>query len=222
MVEIALCLAIIGFALVAIIGILPLGMDVQKENRQETIILQDASIWMNAIRNGERGIDDLTNYVISITVCRSTCENVDGSPLGNPTIQPYGSFRNGGEIVGLLSTPKYMPIAGNDSQHYSNYVYAIVRSMSGPANEKFPQGNPDVLSLGLKYKLISEVVPCFFGQAGLWTNEASLHEIRLLFRYPYNPVRATNGPGRQVFRSTTGGRLLTGTDPYFFIEPRAY
>ena len=56
MIEIALSLAVIGFALVAIIGILPSGMNVQKENRQETIICQDASIWMESIRNGAQGV----------------------------------------------------------------------------------------------------------------------------------------------------------------------
>src|SRR5947207_7764407 len=35
MIEIAISLAVIGFALVAIIGILPTGMNVQKENREE-------------------------------------------------------------------------------------------------------------------------------------------------------------------------------------------
>ena len=34
MVEIAICLAVIGFALVAIIGVLPIGMNVQKDNRE--------------------------------------------------------------------------------------------------------------------------------------------------------------------------------------------
>ncbi len=67
MIEIALSLAIIGFALVAIISVLPLGMNVQKENREETIINQDASVFLNAIRNGARGMDDLTNYVMAIT-----------------------------------------------------------------------------------------------------------------------------------------------------------
>src|SRR6185295_11838839 len=67
MVEIAISLAIIAFALVAIIGVLPLGLDVQKENRQETIINQDAGYFMDAIRNGARGLDDLTNYVTGIT-----------------------------------------------------------------------------------------------------------------------------------------------------------
>src|SRR5438132_7162660 len=67
MIEIAISLAVIGFALVAIIGILPTGMQVQKDNRQETIINQDATVILNAIKNGERGLDDLTNYVFAIT-----------------------------------------------------------------------------------------------------------------------------------------------------------
>src|ERR1035441_7541279 len=67
MVEIAICLAIIGFALVAIIGVLPIGMNTQRDNREETLINQDATVFMEAIRNGSRGLDDLTNYVYAIT-----------------------------------------------------------------------------------------------------------------------------------------------------------
>ena len=37
MVEIAICLAIIGIALVAIIGVLPIGINVQRDNREETL-----------------------------------------------------------------------------------------------------------------------------------------------------------------------------------------
>ena len=44
MIEIALSLAIIGFALVAIIGVLPIGMNVQKDNREATIVNQDATV----------------------------------------------------------------------------------------------------------------------------------------------------------------------------------
>src|SRR5437867_5486770 len=68
MIEIAISLAIIGFALVAIIGILPTGMNVQKENRQETIIAQDVSVLMDGIRNGAKGLDDLTNAVTQISI----------------------------------------------------------------------------------------------------------------------------------------------------------
>ena len=60
MIEIAISLAIIGIALVAIIGVLPLGVNVQKDNREETIINQDATVLVEAIRNGARGADDLT------------------------------------------------------------------------------------------------------------------------------------------------------------------
>ena len=67
MVEIAICLAIIGFALVAIIGVLPYGMATQRDNREETIINQDATVFLEAIRNGSQGLDDLTNYVYAIT-----------------------------------------------------------------------------------------------------------------------------------------------------------
>ena len=41
MVEVALSLAIIAFAVVAVIGILPTGMQVQRDNREMTIINQD-------------------------------------------------------------------------------------------------------------------------------------------------------------------------------------
>jgi len=67
MIEIAICLAVIGFALAAIIGVLPLGLSVQRENREETVINQDGNVFINAIRNGELGLDDLTNYVTSVT-----------------------------------------------------------------------------------------------------------------------------------------------------------
>src|SRR6185295_6427834 len=67
MIEIAICLAIIGVALVGIIGVLPYGMNTQRDNREETVIGQDASLLVELIRNGSRGADDLTNYVIAIT-----------------------------------------------------------------------------------------------------------------------------------------------------------
>src|SRR6478736_2420767 len=78
LVEIALSLAIIGFALVAIIGVLPFGLNVQKENREETIIVQEATYLLDAIRNGARGLDDLTNYVESITNIATVYTVVNG------------------------------------------------------------------------------------------------------------------------------------------------
>src|SRR6476660_3300331 len=50
MVEIAIAVAVIAFALVAIIGILPAGLQVQKENREDTLMAQDGTYFMEAIR----------------------------------------------------------------------------------------------------------------------------------------------------------------------------
>src|SRR3954467_1928687 len=68
MVEIAIAVAVIAFALVAIIGVLPAGLQVQKENRADTIINREGGYWMEAIRGGAQGIDELTNVVDKIVV----------------------------------------------------------------------------------------------------------------------------------------------------------
>src|ERR1044071_7536606 len=71
MVEIAFSLAIVAFALVAIMGVLPTGMTVQKDNREDTLINNDGSFWVEALRSGSRAIDDLTNYVEEISIANS-------------------------------------------------------------------------------------------------------------------------------------------------------
>jgi type II secretory pathway pseudopilin PulG len=183
MVEIALSLAIIGFALVAILGVLPTGLQVQRENREETIISQDATVWLNAIRNGARGYDDLTNSVDAVLRVETAFDINGNIQSGYPQVHlltPTNYFINGTpqpptfpnniydgyRIIGMLSVPKFTYHA--PSPHYditnrviatSNYVTAYVRAMSGAATEKFPQDNSDVRELGFRYRMISEVVP---------------------------------------------------------------
>ncbi len=175
MVEIALSLAIIGIGMVAVIGVLPRGLEVQRENRQETIINQDASVWLNAIRSGARGYDDLTNYVDAITNI-VTGFDADGNVIEGPDrygytwtqcsrnntlLDPRDVITNGTRIIGLLSTPKissYYDLA-NKIPARSNYVTAYVRSISGAASEKFPQANASVRELAFSYRMVSEMVP---------------------------------------------------------------
>ena len=186
MVEIALSLGIIAFALVAIIGVLPTGMGVQRDNRQETIVVQDATIWMDAIRNGQTGLDDLTNYIVAITNYMSVYKysdtnnpksfvlgyRYDGSwQDGAPTTTQY-RLTNGFRIVGLLSTPRILAwpnVGANSPGYYSNFVVAYVRSMSGPASEKTPQTNRDVQDLALTYRLVPEIVS-YAEYDSSWTN----------------------------------------------------
>src|SRR5262245_8824495 len=83
-------LGVIAFALVAIIGILPTGLNVQRNNRSETIINQDASFWVDAIKNGARGLDDLVKQVDRIDVHYNY--NV---PNMSETVETYRNFRYG-------------------------------------------------------------------------------------------------------------------------------
>ena len=190
LIEIAISLAVIGFALVAIIGILPSGMNVQKDNREQTIINQDYSVIIDAIRSGSRGFNDLTNYVTAITNY-VTEYNVLGNPVNNfinwytffdSSTVPKFPLTNGYRIVGLLSTPRFTASAGSGKGpggYYSNYVVAFVRSMSGNASEKFPQTNVSAQELGLSYRLVTEIAPhadydrnwTNYTQVGLSTNE---------------------------------------------------
>jgi type II secretory pathway pseudopilin PulG len=170
MVEIAISLGVIGFALVAIIGILPAGMKVQKENREETIINQDARTLVDAIQTGARGWDDLTNYVVAIT--NFFVDYNDSFKPGNPpqrlgytrtnsTVAPQFPINTGARIVGLLSTPKYISLPNPRGLPFfrSNYLVAYVRALSGTANEKVPQTNSAIQELGFNYRVNVDVVP---------------------------------------------------------------
>ena len=246
MVEIAIALAIIGFALVAIIGVLPSGLEVQKDNREETVINQDAVYFMDAIRSGARGADDLTNYVYEIRRYQQQY-NAATNPVGSTVTNAYTYFTstqngapmspgfpitNGFRIIGLLGTPKY--VSDGSAGFFSNYVVAYVRSLSGPASEKFPQRDINVQDLAFRYRFSSEVVAVPMATPDLsapFTNtpyarnlRENLHEVRLLFRWPLFP-NGNTGNGRQVFRTQVGGQLLTTNDvghPLNFFEPTIF
>jgi type II secretory pathway pseudopilin PulG len=136
MMEIAISLAVIGIALVAIIGVLPIGMNVQQSNRQETIIGQDANVLMEAIRNGSVGSDDLTNYVYAVSNFWGMYApvssgggvektGVNGYTYSSSSVDSQYIFRegalnvshawitNGANIIGLLSTPEYIGAIGD-------------------------------------------------------------------------------------------------------------
>jgi prepilin-type N-terminal cleavage/methylation domain-containing protein len=237
MVEIAICLAIIGFALVAIIGVLPYGMATQRDNREETIINQDATVFLEAIRNGSQGLDDLTNYVYAITnnwgqfdsSGKLLVSGTDGYTYlrayigGTAFTDPY--LTNGFRIIGLLSTPEYTdPINGTPINNllnggYSNHIVAYVRSISGPAVEKPPQDNQIIQADAFGYRVLCVNAPVAADMTvvtnaiGVVTNAyfrqfaANLHELRLTFFWPQQP-NGKLGPGRQTFRTMVAGQVV--------------
>src|SRR5262249_29500920 len=119
------------------------------------------------------------------------------------------------------------------------YIVAYVRGMSGPAVEKSPQTNYDVLANAFTYRMIVEnwaYVPVdptsidYFSPAtnGLTAQEIQVrrdnamrisnlstnnaHDLRLTFRWPVFPTGDT-GNERQTFRIFTGGSMTNIFDP---------
>lgn len=207
MVEIALAVAIIAFALVAIIGVLPAGLQVQKENREDTLMVQDGSYFMEALRNGAQGAYDLTNYIERVTIN-------GGNPTVNGTLYPTApgpKFFEAWEAIGLLSTPGFTNTA-------------VVRSISGAISEK----GPATADLSFRYQLQVRVLPF---EPNLLPAEVPsrvdlelgtrLHEIRLAFRWPFLG-NGNLGNGRQVLRSLVSGDLHERTSNnvfYYFLRP---
>ena len=237
MVEIALCLAIIGIALVSIIGVLPWGMSTQKDNREETIVNQDATVLMEAIRGGARGLDDLTNYVYAITnywtlynANNSVIQNnINGYTYSAPPLITWPlstsspPITNGLLIVGLLSTPEYTDIYGNPTNNlfgggYSNYVVAYVRSISGPAVEKPPQDNSIIQQDSFSYRVLCVNAPVtadlttLTNASGAITNAYFRQQTANLheLRLAFFWPQLPNGnrgPGHQSFRTLVAGQI---------------
>ena len=121
MVEIALCLGVIAVALVAIIGVLPTGVRVQRDNREDTVINQEGLLWLEAIRSGSRGLDYLTNFVDTITISNTTQGGAtcyyNPAGLVPPTVantvrEP--SLTNAQAITLLLTTSKLATLSGGN------------------------------------------------------------------------------------------------------------
>lgn len=182
LVEIAICIAIISVALVGIIAVLPLGMNAQRDTREETIISQDAATLLPIITQGAQHSDDLINYVYAITNFWTLYKSdgvttVNSGAFGYTSNSapsglsiPYSSapLTNGSIIVGLLSMPEFIandngipaypavPSVFNPAgfEVYSNHVVAYVRSLSGLATEKPPQDNSIMLGDAFSYRLL--------------------------------------------------------------------
>jgi type II secretory pathway pseudopilin PulG len=233
LIEIALALAVIGFALAAIIGVMPFGMDAQRDNRQKTIITEDATIWMNAIRNGNDGLDGLTNHVLYVANHLQAFNTLNNSTVGDPRSELFESpmfiFQQGGavpvNIIGLASTPKYRPCADTNVSNYrfietNTQVNVYCRAMSGSAMDASTQLDPKLKDSTFSYRLTVENT----------TNptRGNSHELRLTFRWPLR-ANGEAGPGKAVFRTQISGRLdlflvqtKAGRVQQYFFAPGQY
>jgi type II secretory pathway pseudopilin PulG len=243
MVEVAISLAIIGVALVAIIGVLPIGMNTQRDNREETTVNQDATVLLEAIRNGSQGADDLTNYVYAIV---NDGDNPGGtftntSLLGNQQGYFPGApvrLLSGQRIIGLLSTPEFVDGAGTPmpkvSAAYSNHIIAYVRSLSGVAAGKPPQDNDVMRGNDFAYRVLCVNAPVpvdtnVFNlpaaqQKYIWQLLANQHELRMTFLWPQLP-NGKVGNSRLTFRATIAGQTMITNDSgrkLYFYQPQSF
>jgi prepilin-type N-terminal cleavage/methylation domain-containing protein len=215
MIEIAISLAVIGIALVAIIGVLPIGMNVQKDTREETVIDQDATAFIEAIRDGASSPfgADLTNYVYLITnTVTPYSSGVAGTPIsyyGYTLTTPF-ALTNNARILGLLGTPEYTDNIGAPSGNFaifngnynSNHVVAYVHSISGPAVEKPPQDNQILQQDSFSYKIIFDNVPVAVRPPPLW-NSSQLYNAGDEVLYNGISWRATAAIGANVQPGTS-------------------
>lgn len=250
MVEIAICIAVVAFALVAIIGVMPTGLQVQRQNREDTIIEQEGNFWLEAIRSGSRGLNYLTNYVEVIHVETLTKRPAQPNFRALTTDHSYRSgFENGEDIIGLLSIPRYYDVNGLVVKTPSLFSY--VRALTGSAAEKTPHND-----FGFMYRLTPELLPYNAGggmntnfhefglapaeaaaRSNLWvrtkTLGANLYQLKLTLQWPVYPRkgRLEVGNNRKVFRTLVGGSLWTvwttnvsylSRRDLFFVQPSEF
>jgi type II secretory pathway pseudopilin PulG len=202
MAEIAIALGVIAFALIAIIGILPAGLQVQKDNREETIINQDARLILEAIKSGGRDVtSDLGSFVVS----------TDGVPVN-------GIFT--ADLVRLLSdsltthTTIVSAISGGIASRGSDlaFQYQVLNNVMNPL---FPPGSANAFGGTNLFGGVGE----FDGGGLRLTNQ--VYDVRLRFAWP---VKANGklGPeaNRYVARMLICGWYRGGVFyPQEFINP---
>ena len=175
--EIAVALGVVAFALVAVLGTLPAGLTTQKDNREKAVINEDARLLIEAMREGEETLFSLTNHVEAILrigtnvgapevfVTNVIIPNVSTSPvlmgeeLGTGATFPAGAVvaplgtNNAAMILATLTTPRGTPMNAKGSEYLYKTV-ALVRSFSGGMLE---QGMAVTSDLSFRYLLTVEV-----------------------------------------------------------------
>jgi hypothetical protein len=234
--EIAVCLGVIGFAIVAVLGVLPTGLNVQRDTRERTVILQDAKYFVETIRRGAVGTNDLSQYVAGLWDVRQLggAFSVSGVP-----------YATDADIIHALCMPR-------DTEPDTNHLYtvALVRSLTGPASEKGPNTVGD--RIAFQYLLKAEVAPSrsIPPEAMLTTErldvredasrgqqlghlQGNLYELRVTVLWPATPAdyspqfKPENSFRNQIsFRTFVGGELnvvtnLAGVREWTF-KPRRF
>lgn len=189
LVEIAISIAVVAFALVAIIGVLPTGMQVQKENREETQINQDAPLLLEAIRTGATNVDNLAaNLEYLVNFVSSTngvvwydlyLPYIDGLPANAssnavpsafglippttglpPGLTQYQNHSGARDIIGHLSFPSYLNhVPPFTAATFSNSVVRTRARFLANGGGALALEADGARKLAFSYVVIAEVTP---------------------------------------------------------------
>src|SRR5688572_18124190 len=195
LIEIAICLGIIAFALVAIIGILPAGLQAQRDNREDTIINQEGTYILEAIKSGAEGLNEFAKRVDSIVITNVT----DGEQVRRHDAADLEKMEPH-EVVGLLGTP-------SDETDKLIEVRAVIAAAAGAVMDTKTDlaFRYQVTIRNFAYTNSSPLEPVEFQQA----LAERTRDIRLDVRFPMLGD-GKPGIGRQNFRSLASGYLIKG------------
>ena len=192
LVEIAISMAIIAFALTVIIGILPSSMRVQRDVREETLVLSDGNYVLESIRHGARNADALMDCVDRI--------------LQGTNVVPFYSSSN---IIQAMTANQNNVLVVNGVA-----VSTVVVTMRSLGGSMVTQGAANQ-EMALRYQITPELLPVNVANLNTkfdWrTNVAQrLFELRLTFRWPVLPnpsfPLAANS-SKKVFRTVVSGEV---------------
>ena len=219
MIEIAISIAIVGFALVAVIGVLPAGMNTQRDNREETMVNQDAQYLIEALTHGIKQNGYLSN-VVSRIEWRDT-NGIAFLAFGKPFFNE--------QVIGLLSVRHGFKTNGSEVAS----AHAVMRSMNGSATLGWSPTDTSSMDLALWYSVDVLIQPSVTAVPSLSdpvlgnrmrnTLRANLHEMKVTFRWPSNPDGTIVGNNRLVFRSNIAGEVVDagmfGGTQLFSVRP---
>lgn len=246
MVEIALAIAIVAFALVAIIGVLPTGLQVQRENREETILTQEAQLWLNLLTRSTTEIGYIIKHVELVERVSSQSRN---------RFLPNIDYHTSDELLGLLTYPTDL---GGNNLDMNRHSIAYVRAINSPLTDQSSSLLGIQFSINtntaFRYKLICRILnPPVSYTLNTNINEVNIpeelkllrsvnlkktllirnftHHILLEFYWPVYLVGDPNSEGANAYRigrnKKVYEKLCNGTtlatqqykEPFYYILP---
>lgn len=202
MVEVAMSLAIVAFALVAIIGIMPIGLNVQRDNEQDTIIAQDGAYLLEAIKNGGlvTNLNVIGDNLLSLTVTNGHGD-IGGMNVSGKAWNASDGLSSA-EVILQICRPRSITTYYDSGilkyKTLTNEVRLRFKAFSGNMTALLGANDFDQF----RYEVRVEIVKDETGDAGGYDpgNALSLYTVKLTYLYP---VLANDqlGLGERVFRT---------------------